>query len=348
MSISKPNDRVARPAKKYIKFNGAEDDGFFSYWEKYAMDDPRYSDDKKGENVPIDISGMIVLDCDLFTVTGYNKKLGFLWSNEVRTIEDQIIARYHGQKSPAASGNWETVKSELGDNGKYTKSIYGLLGGEIVNVHVGGAGLKTWFDVIEGNKDRLGKSTIRVASIESGKQGNVNYKYPVFEFGDPIEPSDLEDAMAADSNILQPYLEKYLGGGSSNPSVNNDRTDDKAQELSWRDHNSCHGKLGNMPITAIENLIDELEASGFTGESDYDMASAAIVEYRDAKATWQTKKGKNGFLKDMELSEIKAMYDNIMAQAPSHPSRLYVEAGLQAKLAEQPNTGDEMDDDIPF
>jgi len=338
---------MARPAKKYIKFNGAEDDGFFSYWEKFGVDDKRYSEDNKGQNVQIDISGGIVLEGDLHTVTGYDKRNGFCWSNEVRDVEDELIVRYHGQKRPVATGNWKTVKDEMGDKAKFTKSIYLYLDGEIVNVHLSGGCLNSWFNDIQANRHLMGTNYIRVKSIESGKQGKVEFTFPIFEFGEPIPKSELNAAIGADEEILQPYLDKYFEGATEQK--DNDRTDDSPTDNEgWRDFDSREGKLGSLMISSIKALAVALEETGAADTDEYNMVSQALADYRAAMKTWPDKKSKGRSLEDFSLAEITDLYNNIMKQAPAHPSRLFVEAALQAKEEEEAEKNSFDDDDIPF
>lgn len=338
MSLSKPRENaLQRPCEKYIKFNG--DTGVFQYFHKYDKTDKRYSENNKGENVEIDISGAIVLDCDLLTVTGFSKKRGFCFSNEVRSVEDTLVVRYFSEKSPAAKGNWEYVKSELGDAVKFAKSIYLWLDGEIVNLQLSGASLKSWFDDIESNRKALTEKYIRVKSIEDGVNGTVEYKFPIFEFGEPFEESDLQAAMKADEEILQPYLDKYFekqGTSSEKP----EHAEESEAPKSWRDVRTNEGDLGDLSIVEIKNMKAAMESTNNYDSEEYRAVSQAVEEYNQADFSWESKKDKKGrSLSEYGYDEIKDLYERIMKNDPKNPSRFFIEAAFNSA---------EEEDDIPF
>lgn len=340
MSLSKPRENaLQRPCEKYIKFSG--DTGVFQYFHKYDKTDKRYSEDNKGENVEISIDGAIVLDCDLLTVTGFSKKRGFCFANEVRSVEDTLVVRYFSEKSPVAKGNWEYVKSELGDSAKFAKSIYLWLDNEIVNLQLSGAALKSWFDDIESNRKALTEKYIKVKSIEEGVNGKVEYKFPIFEFGPFFESKDLEAAMKADEEILQPYLEKYFEKqGTSSEKPEHAEEGSSESPKSWREVRTSEGDLGDLSIAEIKNMKAAMESTNNDESEEYKHVCQAVKEYEQAYFAWESKKDKKGrSLAEYSPEEIKDLYEKVMKGDPKNANRFFIEAAFNAS---------EEEDDIPF
>jgi hypothetical protein len=72
MSISKPRTgNIKNPAERFHEWKGGGDQGFFQHYDKQLKN----PDNSIGGNVRSDLSsGFAVLDMDLMSITGYDKK----------------------------------------------------------------------------------------------------------------------------------------------------------------------------------------------------------------------------------------------------------------------------------
>jgi hypothetical protein len=129
------------PAKKFYKWES--ENKTFSYYHKGETKE-------ESKNILIDLPfRFVTLGRPLFCVKGFNEKLKLgLYSNEVRSVKDEMTVRYFDKNQPIiAKGIWEDVKGPA-DNvgGKYHLSIYGydLDNKEIINIDVKGNGIGEW------------------------------------------------------------------------------------------------------------------------------------------------------------------------------------------------------------
>lgn len=351
MSLSNPKEVLARPAKKYIQFNGEK--GIFTYWHAFDKDDPKYSEATKGERREISIENAIVLDSDLFSVTGYNKERGYFGTNEVRSPSDELVVRFFKENKADFRGNYEAVKNHVGREGRYTKCIYLYLNGEIVHLQIAGTCLSSWFD-IENDRKKIVTHTIRVKDILVGDQGKKSeYRYATFEYGSPFSDEEKAEAIEADKE-LQEYLKKYFSKNGTSmekdfkqPGSEEHVEKDSYDTNAWREFTSDIGVLGEAPMAAIYNQKAVLEDSGRSDTEEYAMVCQACYDYEQAKKQWKSKKDKSGkALGDYTLEEMKSVFASVMKSAPMNPARLYLEAGL-CEL-EETNEENWDDDDIPF
>lgn len=351
MSLSNPRETLERPAKKYIQFNG--ETGKITYWHKFSKDDPKYSEDNKGERREISIDGAIVLDSDLFSVTGFNKDRGYCFTNEVRNVQDELVLRFFNEKKVDCRGTLEDLKREHGKEVRYTKSAYLFLDGEIVNMQIFGKSLSSWFEDIENRRKDLIKRKIRVKEIRTADEGKKSeHKYLVFEYGPEFSKEEGEAAVEADRE-LQAYLKKYLekNGTSTERGQGSHEEHAHGEEESfdtshWRDFVSDIGSLGDAPMSAIYNQKSVLEDSDRTESEEYAMICQACHDYEKAKREWKSKKDKAGkSLEEYSLDELKDTYGKVMKSDPKNPARLFLEAAL-VEREEEEESFDE--DDIPF
>lgn len=201
------------PAEKFFQWK--------SEHQKFA-----YYDKAEEKNVfvdlPIKFLGLVAYK----TVKGYNGKKGAgIGANEVKTIgrnSNEILKVYYFDegKTSIASGKWNDIK-EVVDNagGKFTESVYAMLeDGSLVNFQINGAALSTWYEFQKNQSDKFFDNWIVVKGFKEGKQGSVQYTYPVFEWGSTLDRSAQKLAEECDSKI-EAYEDNYFGNKQPEPSA---------------------------------------------------------------------------------------------------------------------------------
>lgn len=349
MSVSAPRATGLRnPATKFFKYKGGEEQGWFETYNK----------DTK-ENEIVDLRDFVILDKDLFSITGFvNKTQASIISNEVRTMDDIITVKaWKDKKSEVVlQGSYKSLKETVKDNPayKYTKSIYILWHGELCHLSLSGATFKSWIDGVESNANHE-KCFISVVGHESGKQGAVKFHFAKFGVGEEIDTKTWDKMIEVDSKILQPYLEVYLKGNGS--STTGSAPTEYHQESegfdtsNWREVKTLDGSpLGGLRYDAILELNQALIEDGKENSELYSNVGQAIYDYQDIAKTWKDKKNKEGvYLKDLKFEDVSSMLDKIPA---THKARQLIEiaydnlkpVATKASLADF----DDNDDSIPF
>lgn len=366
MSRSNPSAILERPARKYLKFHGAEDKdgGFFSYYDKEAQQDVRV---EPGE------LRFLVLDHRLFSITGFSKPLeSYCFSNEVRTVKDKLVIRTFGNKKlgigpkTLLEGPYAELKGEGGplDRNKetrelkYTRCVYILWNGEIAHLSITGKTMQLWLENIERSPAKIQKLWVKFEKAHTAVNGKNTYQFAEFVFDG--EPSPEEDAEAVEADkILQEYLKAYLKRNGSTPEApEQPDAPDESQErshdpLQWRTFDMDGIAMGSLPFSELREFYELAQESGF--QNDYvECLAAAMKEYKEAEVTWQEKKDSSGrFIKDYSLEEVKNVLKRYAAEAPLHKSKIFFEIALEHKTEKAAPVAsfadfDENDVDVPF
>jgi len=345
MSVSAPREQALRnPAKKFIKWKGGDEQGWFEYYDK-EIEDPKL------RNVKIDLGeGFQILDEDLFSITGFiDATKSNIGSNEVRGINDEIIVKSYKDKKAEImmKGPYTVLKDQVKDSKMYhyTKCIYILFRGELCHLQISGMAFAKWLTDVQPNSNRTNR-TIRHSDTEKGKQGVVKYIFPRFEVGGEVDKETWDKMLEVDSTILQPYLKSYL---KSKPSdVATTEEPENVDTSKWRQvKNGSGGMLGDMKIDDIRLLSEALVEDGKADTPLYSYVGQALYDYQQAVKEWDKKKDRIGrLLSDYSLDELKA----VMAKVPlSNPVMLYVQAAIDAKEVSDDGFEANLDgDDIPF
>jgi hypothetical protein len=354
MSLSKPVERTVNPAKKFYKWRGEIDKGYVTYYDKELKKDIIVKDFR-----------FMVLDADLFCITGYDQtSQGAYISNEVKAMDDLIIINFwkDKKKSEFKRGTYEQLKELVKSSRdlKYTKSIYIMTpDGELGNLHLAGAPLTSWFNDIT-TSEMISSNWIIIKEIKEGKNGAVKYKSPVWGFGDKVDKASYDKAVSMDAKVLQPYLEAYLirNGSSLSKSETTHDDGDFSQEVpefdskEWRkyDHPISKKALCHYHRGELIDIKLGLEQDGDTENDFYNCVCQALFEYQQAEKIWKDKKIRDGrALKELALDELKEMLGKMDVQAPEHEAKLSIECAIEAKQAEIIPASEEEDDaDIPF
>jgi hypothetical protein len=196
-------NRNVNPAKKFFKWES--ESKAFSYYDPETKLKVLYQ-------LPFKF---VTLGRPLFCIKGFNEKLNLgIYSNEVRSVHDEIVVRYFDKNQPLiAKGVWAEVKG-IADNvgGKYHLSIYAydLEIKEIINIDVKGMGIGEWGDLFKKNSTRIADEIIIVNKFKEGKKGSVKYTYPTFELERSVSDDELDDVINALDELKKYHFEYFL------------------------------------------------------------------------------------------------------------------------------------------
>jgi len=190
----------SNPAAKYLEWDTQQ--SAWEYWDK---------DNKESKTLPKE-TAFIVLD-QLNTAKGWDDRKGGMWSNEVRTVKDELIVKC--KEGVITSGTWAEVKSVNGI--KFTKSVYAMakVGEvyELVNFQLKGCSLTAWIEFQDSAGCSLeGDIVVSVKEAEAKKKGAVRFNSPVFSIiSKTLSPEAATQADELDG-VLQKHLDQYFGG----------------------------------------------------------------------------------------------------------------------------------------
>jgi hypothetical protein len=335
MSFSKPKEVNKNPAVKYIEWKGGDEQGHFQYYDKETE-----------KNVIIDLKEFIVIDSDLFSITGYDEtsKTRYI-SNEVRTIHDTLVVRGYKDKRSTVflqgpySALKETVKSN--NNLRYTKCVYIIVDGELCHLKLTGTSAYEFGDaVLRGGN--MQNNVVSHVDVIHGKRGIVKFITPKFAFGRELTADEANLAFEVDSTILQPFLEKYL---SKNPT---EAQPTEQHNVSWYEFKDNTGKhLGEYTITELYNAHDSLVEAGNVDGPEYEAIHEAVLQHKQYQQGLENQKDKQGKpILDYDIEELKSLE----AKTPyNHKAKLLLLTAIERKLEGlAPDETFEEEDDIPF
>ncbi len=222
--VNRMQSANSNPAEKFFQWK--------SDHQKFA-----YYDKAESKNVFVEMPVKFLALASYKTIKGYNAKKGArISSNEVKSVsknsnEDLKVHYFDEGKSVIAEGKWSDIKDTV-DNagGKFTESVYAMLpDGTLVNFQINGAALSTWYEFQKNQSDKFFDNWIEVNGFKEGKQGKVEYTYPVFEWGTTLDRNEGKLAEACDKKI-ESYEESYFNGGSVAETVNVGRANSEASK----------------------------------------------------------------------------------------------------------------------
>lgn len=334
MSFSKPKEVNRNPAVKYIEWKGGDEQGHFQYFDK---------DTEK--NVIVDLKEFIVIDSDLFSITGYDEttKTRYI-SNEVRTVNDVLVVRGYKEKRSTVflQGPYtalkETVKAN--NNLRFTKCVYILLNGELCHLKLTGTAVYEFGNAIlrGGN---MQNNVVCHTGVTHGKRGIVKFITPNFAFGRELTADEASLAFETDSTILQPFLEKYLSKSPTEAPA----AEQKVSE--WYEFKDRTGKhLGEYTIEQLYNAHDSLVETGNVDGPEYEAVHEAVLQHKKYQQGLENQKDKQGKpILDYTIEELKSLEAKT---AYNHKAKLLLLSAIERKLEEVPPEEPEAEDDIPF
>lgn len=182
--------KLQNPAKKFISFKGSE--GKFYYYDK-----------EKETNVEVKTPIKFVLLDEFSTIKGWHDASeSGIYSNEVRsTVKDTLYVRSF-KGGEIVSWLYADIKGKL-EGGRYAKSVYGYMDGEIVNFSFIWASLSAWIE--RGFSTR----TITIGKdMTKGKKGTNEYLIP--QFIETLPNKETIEKAGEAYNVLQEYLKEKL------------------------------------------------------------------------------------------------------------------------------------------
>lgn len=334
MSFSKPREVNRNPAIKYIEWKAGDDQGHFQYYDKEA-----------DKNIIVDLKEFIVIDSDLFSITGYDEptKTRYI-SNEVRTINDVLVVRGYKDKRSSIflQGPYTALKDTVKGNSnlRYTRCVYILFQGELCHLKLTGSSVYEFGDATLRGGNFQSNVVCHTETIE-GKKGIVKWKSPKFAFGRELTKEEANKAYEVDSTILQPFLEKYL---SKNPS---EVQATEQHHVEWYDFKDRAGKhLGEYSIIELYNLHDSLVETGNVDGPEYEAIHEAVLEHKKYQQGLENQKDRQGKpILDYTLEELKTLEAKTQY---NHKAKLLLLTAIERKLEEVTPTEPEEEDDIPF
>lgn len=168
---------------KYLKYKGASDAGFFSYYDK-----------ESGENKQFDLKEFTVVDVK-YKVLGWTNDGGQLFSNEIEKWDEElsVAIKENGNVSPLKDkggepikGTWKEIKeSVVNAGGKINILPYCISNGEEIQLEFAG---QKFFNFSEALKSINKETTaLKYDGFTDEKNGAVKYRSPKFVEGGKAE-----------------------------------------------------------------------------------------------------------------------------------------------------------------
>lgn len=342
MSASRPQENsLINPAAKFIKWKGGSDQGFAEYYDKSSK-----------TSHTIELKDFFILDRDLFSIKGYSERQkGSYISNAIRPNTDDIITIkfYEKEQAPKviARGTYAEVKEKIGGDRdmKYTREMYILLDGEVCHLSLNGASFSEWIKI--ESDARHSNHSISISGTEQRKKGSVKFVVPVFTIGNKATDEEWAEVVKADSEIIQPFLDKYMKKGQSGSESLPSSDGGGSISSGWREYKAPSGvAIGAMTAEAIQNEYDSLVELGEISNPFFNNLVRALHEIENSD--WKNKEDKNGKnLGEYTLTEI----EELLTKVPSNNKyRVYLMAA-QEDLRDKSSGAsyeEEEEDDIPF
>jgi hypothetical protein len=185
------------PATKFLEWKSNQKS--FSYYDK-----------DKGENVKVELPLKIQFLEHFHTVKGWNDASeSGIYSNEVKFISKEPLKVKAFKGGEIAEGLYKDIRLKIIDaGGKYYKSIYCLLNGDIVNLQIKGAVVSAYTDFMSEHENQVEGNWITIESVKDHKKGATEYSTPNFEIGKAFTKA--ENALANDKyqDIID-YFDAY-------------------------------------------------------------------------------------------------------------------------------------------
>jgi len=217
--IDRPERKQVNPAKKWIEWNGKK--GVFYYYDK-----------TKEKQLELELPISFVVLEEYHTVGGYdNDDETGIYANEVLNIgdEEMLVKNYKGKK--IATGIYKEIKENVvKSGGKYYKSIYAVMDGELINIKIKGGVVGSWTKFLEKSWNRLKDEFVTIKEVEDKKKGSIKYKLPIFNFGSSISDKDFKVISDIAQDFIK-YREVLNGGKQEVKEPVNNKVDNGSDEL---------------------------------------------------------------------------------------------------------------------
>tara|TARA_R110000796_G_C14368223_1_gene413678 strand:+ start:24 stop:677 length:654 start_codon:yes stop_codon:yes gene_type:complete len=187
----------SNPATKFLEWKSK--DKCFAYYDKV-----------KKENVKIPMPLKFQFLEHFHNVRGWNDASSSgIYSNEVKFISKEPLKVKSFKGGEIAEGIYSEIRSKLRDaGGKYHRSVYVVLDGEIVNLQLKGACVSAYSDFMQNHENQLEGSWTEVASVTDHKKGATKYSTPDFTVGPAFTPEEMKLANDKYTDVSE-YFNNY-------------------------------------------------------------------------------------------------------------------------------------------
>lgn len=287
---------MQNPCKIFIEFK--PDEGKFKYWDK-----------EQKENIEVSLEQFIILDDNLFTITGYSKELDTgVFSNEVRNVKNDVITVCYRPKKGTTrqelfKGTYENIKADVNNlvgRSGYTASVYILvpkcyIGGEgnewvIANIKFVASSLNTWINFRNENRNKFSTNSVcftgTTDKTKKAGKSTIEWTEPILELGKELNDNLKEIAKEEDIH-LQEYLSEYLKADTPNDPL------DQTPEFNPEDEDQTIPEDESKQEVKEEDKVTEEEPDQSWSNHDTD--------------GWKEYKTRKGLLGDLSIKDLKGM-----------------------------------------
>ena len=211
------------PSTKFLEWNSSNK--CFSYYDKTLKEKllaegktAKEISEGKLANVLVPLPMKIQFLEEFHTIKGFHEgSEASIYSNEIKTMKEELTVKSFKLKEPIAKGLYNDIKHEVkAAGGKYGKSVYALLDGEIVNLQLYGASISPFIFYTSGDKKTnvkghshlLETNFIEVKDFADKKKGANKYTEPIFSLGEAFTPEENELANEKYA-VIANYFESY-------------------------------------------------------------------------------------------------------------------------------------------
>lgn len=215
----------SNPATKFLEWKSEKK--CFQYYDKEIAEklknegkDKEYIKEKA--NIEVNLPLKFQFLEDFHTIKGFSdsEQTG-IYSNEIKfTSKDSLTVKTFGGTT-IAEGLYNDIRLKIIDaGGKYHKSIYAVLNGELVNFQIKGSVVSAFSlfangqkktpkqPFVQGHSNRFESHFIEINDFESLKKGATKYTVPNFTIGDAYTPEDLKTAKEK-YLVISEYFKAY-------------------------------------------------------------------------------------------------------------------------------------------
>ena len=185
------------PATKFLEWKS--NDKCFAYYDKQSK-----------EQVQVQLPLKVQFLEHFHTVKGWNDASeSGIYANEVKFISKEPLKVKAFKGGDIAEGIYSEIRGKLRDaGGKYYRSVYVVLDGEIVNLQLKGACVSAYSDFMQNHENQLESAWTEILTVSDHKKGATKYSTPDFTVGKLFTTKEIEVANDKYTDIAN-YFNKY-------------------------------------------------------------------------------------------------------------------------------------------
>jgi len=185
------------PATKFLEWKS--NDKCFAYYDKQSK-----------EQVQVQLPLKVQFLEHFHTVKGWNDASeSGIYANEVKFISKEPLKVKAFKGGDIAEGIYSEIRGKIRDaGGKYYRSVYAVLDGEIVNLQLKGACVSAYSDFMQNHENQLESAWTEILTVSDHKKGATKYSTPDFTVGKLFTTKEIEVANEKYTDIAN-YFNKY-------------------------------------------------------------------------------------------------------------------------------------------